>query len=157
MGWTLPQRDLLAVLPHLRRYAAVLAGDEREAAGLVVETLEQASEAPLPGVGDAELQPRLFALMHKIHGGRAAVQHQPIASDAAAAAVSVTEESSGLLARFRTLPTEEREILLLVAVERMRYDEIATLLQVPVSTIMARLKRARDMIRGADSARRKTS
>jgi DNA-directed RNA polymerase specialized sigma24 family protein len=41
-------------------------------------------------------------------------------------------------------------MLLLVAVERMRYEEIAALLRVPVLTVIARLKRARDSMRGAD-------
>lgn len=148
MRSTFPQHDLLAAMPHLRRYAAVLTGDEREADGLVVETLERAAEASLSEAG-AKLQTRLFALMHQLHGGRAAAQREPATAHATAVAVRVTEKSSGLLARFRELPTEEREILLLVAVERMRYEEIAALLHVPVSTVIARLKRARDLMRGA--------
>jgi RNA polymerase sigma-70 factor (ECF subfamily) len=41
------------------------------------------------------------------------------------------------------LPVEEREILMLVAVERLSYDEVATLLEVPPATVIARLTRAR--------------
>ena len=149
MRSTLLHHDLLAALPHLRRYAAVLTGDEHEADGLITETLERAREASPSETAGAKLQTRLFALMHRLHGGRAAVQRGP-APDAAAVAASVTEKSSGLLPRFRKLPTEEREILLLVAVERMRYEEIAALLDVPLSTVITRLKRARDLMRGAD-------
>jgi len=88
--------------------------------------------------------------MHELHGGRAALPSEPAPADAAAVAASVTGKPSGLLSRFRKLPAEEREILLLVAVERMSYDEIAAVLRVPVSTIMARLKRARDHMCGTD-------
>ena len=150
MRSTFPQHDLLAAMPRLRRYAAVLTGDEHEADGLVMETLERAREASLPASAGAKLQTRLFALMHQLHGDRVAVQREHAAADAAAVAASVSEKSSGLLTRFRTLPTDEREMLLLVAVERMRYEEIAALLRVPVLTVIARLKRARDSMRGAD-------
>src|SRR5262249_15107958 len=123
----LPQHDLLAAVRHLRRYAAVLTGDGHEADGLVMETLERAREASLLAAAGAKLQTRLFALMHQLHGDRVATQHEH-AADAAAVAAFVPEKSSGLLTRFRTLPTDEREILLLVVVERMRYEDIAALL-----------------------------
>ena len=145
-----PQHDLLAALPHLRRYAAVLTDDEHEADNLIMETLERAREASLPEAAHANFQTRLFALMHELHGGRAALPSEPAPADAAAVAASVTGKPSWLLSRFRKLPAEEREILLLVAVERMSYDEIAAVLRVPVSTIMARLKRARDHMCGTD-------
>jgi len=61
-------------------------------------------------------------------------------------------KSSELLSHFGRLFPEEREVLLLVAVERMGYEEIAELLQVPVSTVMVRLKRARAFLRPADDS-----
>ena len=45
------------------------------------------------------------------------------------------------------LPPEQREVLLLAAVEEMRYEEIATLLSVPVGTVMSRLSRAREKLK----------
>ena len=148
--------DLLAALPHLRRYAAVLTDDEHEADSLIRETVARAREASLPEAAHPNVQTRLFALMHELHGGGAPMQRAPAPADVAAVAPSATEKSSGLLTRFRKLPTEEREILLLVAVERMRYDEIAAVLRVPVSTIMARLKCARDYMRGTDTSSEQT-
>jgi RNA polymerase sigma-70 factor (ECF subfamily) len=150
MRSTPPQDDLLAALPHLRRYAAVLTGDENEADSLVIETLEQGRERSLLEAAHANLQTRLFALMHELHRDRAVVQPERATADPAAAASSGPEKASGLLTHFRGLPAEEREILLLVAVERMRYDEIAAVLRVPVSTVIARLKRARDCMHRAD-------
>ena len=45
------------------------------------------------------------------------------------------------------LPADQREVLLLAAVEEMRYEEIAAVLGVPVGTVMSRLSRAREKLR----------
>ena len=41
------------------------------------------------------------------------------------------------------LPAEQREVLLLVAVEELTYREVASALGVPIGTVMSRLSRAR--------------
>src|SRR6185312_7364648 len=45
------------------------------------------------------------------------------------------------------LPEEQRSVLLLVGLEGMRYEEVATVLDVPVGTIRSRLSRGREMLR----------
>jgi RNA polymerase sigma-70 factor (ECF subfamily) len=45
------------------------------------------------------------------------------------------------------LPDEQREVLLLVCLEEMRYAEVAEVLGVPVGTVMSRLHRARERVR----------
>jgi RNA polymerase sigma-70 factor (ECF subfamily) len=45
------------------------------------------------------------------------------------------------------LPPEQREVLMLAAVEEMRYEEIAAVLSIPVGTVMSRLSRAREKLR----------
>jgi len=45
------------------------------------------------------------------------------------------------------LNSEQREILLLVAVEGMSYREVATILELPAGTVMSRLYRARENLR----------
>jgi RNA polymerase sigma-70 factor (ECF subfamily) len=47
------------------------------------------------------------------------------------------------------LPAEQREVLVLAAVEEMRYEEIAAILSIPVGTVMSRLSRAREKLRRA--------
>jgi RNA polymerase sigma-70 factor (ECF subfamily) len=47
----------------------------------------------------------------------------------------------------RQLPVEQREVILLVALERMSYSETAKTLGIPIGTVMSRLARGRDRLR----------
>jgi RNA polymerase sigma factor (sigma-70 family) len=46
------------------------------------------------------------------------------------------------------LPDDYREVLVLREVEELSYKEIATLVGVPIGTVMSRLSRARDVLQG---------
>ena len=63
-----------------------------------------------------------------------------------AAKVSATRLRD-LDAAIRRLPPEQREVLLLVALEEMSYDEAAGTLGIPIGTVMSRLARAREKLR----------
>jgi RNA polymerase sigma-70 factor (ECF subfamily) len=45
------------------------------------------------------------------------------------------------------LPDDQRETLLLVALEGVSYEEAATILSIPIGTVMSRLSRARAALR----------
>jgi RNA polymerase sigma-70 factor (ECF subfamily) len=47
----------------------------------------------------------------------------------------------------RRLPPEQREVLLLVVLEDMSYEEAAGTLGIPIGTVMSRLARAREKLR----------
>jgi RNA polymerase sigma-70 factor (ECF subfamily) len=58
-------------------------------------------------------------------------------------------ELAEVLRELSRLPREQREVLMLAAVEEMRYEEIAAVLSIPVGTVMSRLSRAREKLRRA--------
>jgi RNA polymerase sigma-70 factor (ECF subfamily) len=45
------------------------------------------------------------------------------------------------------LPAEQREVLLLVGLEEMSYQDVANAISVPIGTVMSRLSRARERLR----------
>jgi RNA polymerase sigma-70 factor (ECF subfamily) len=45
------------------------------------------------------------------------------------------------------LPAEQREVLLLVGLEEMSYQDVANAIGVPIGTVMSRLSRARERLR----------
>lgn len=147
--------ELVTELPRLRRYARVLTGEVRQADDLVMDTLERARRCPPQQALRTALRPWLFALMHETNAGRRTPfpnRPAPEVTGTWPAAASVPEKPSRLLVHFGGLPVDEREVLLLVAVEGMAYEEIAGVLGVPLATVVARLKRARDLVRAADSS-----
>ena len=155
---TLPHPDLVAAIPRLRRYARVLLGDPSRADDLVQDTLARAWEKRRLWQAGTDLRAWLFTIMHNVHVNQLALRRRE------AAEVSLDADDSSwqppvranqvdrvelleLVREMGKLPPEQREVLLLAAVEEMRYEEIATLLSVPVGTVMSRLSRARDKLR----------
>jgi RNA polymerase sigma-70 factor (ECF subfamily) len=123
---------LLAWLPRLRRYARVLRRNPEDAEDLVQDTLERAwSRAGLwQGVGD--MRTWLFSIMHNLHvdalrRGRldtVDLDEQRIDVPAPATqgqALALRDLDAALAA----LPVEQREVLLLVALDGLAYAEAA--------------------------------
>ena len=161
MSETLPNPDLVVALPRLRRYARVLTGDVHRADDLVQDTLARAWEKRRLWRAGSDLRAWLFTIMHNIHVNQFSMRQREYAQtsldadDSAAAgweiAVRATQsdrvELSETLATIAKLPVEQREVLMLAAVEELRYEEISTVLGVPIGTVMSRLSRAREKLR----------
>jgi RNA polymerase sigma-70 factor (ECF subfamily) len=153
--------DLIALLPRLRRYARVLTGTLHQADKLVLDTLACAKERQDLRQQGTSLRSRLLTIMRGLYvdpsshpwrrlaGTRLNVDEDagdrwkiPAAGTRSGHGGGRTELTE-TLGHFSRLPVEQREVLVLVAVEGLPYDEIATLLGVPVATVMARLTCAR--------------
>lgn len=156
----LPHPELVAAIPRLRRYARVLTGDPARADDLVQDTLARAWEKRRLWRAGSDLRAWLFTIMHNVHVNQLAVLRR----DAAAVSIDADPGNAAwqlpvqanmlervelveLAGHIGRLPPDQREVLLLAAVEELRYDEIAAVLSVPIGTVMSRLSRARDRLR----------
>ncbi|WP_077034788.1 RNA polymerase sigma factor [Pelomonas sp. KK5] len=151
-----PPRQLLNWVPRLRRYARALAGNPSDADDLVQDTLERAwTRAALwPGVLD--MRAWLFGIMHNLHVDglrRARPGMQELAEDEPAAPAVDRLVLRDLAAALELLPAEQKEVLLMVALEDMSYAEVAQALGIPVGTVMSRLSRGRERLRSLMAGR----
>jgi len=157
----MPENGRLIVeqIPHLRRYALALLGNRAEADDLVQDCLERAwSRIGLWRRGGS-IRPWLFTIMHNLYVNgisrrRSGPQFQALPEDIAAAVPAEQEtraEARNVSAALALLPPEQREVLILVAVEEMGYAEAAAVLGIPIGTVMSRLHRARERLRAITS------
>jgi len=158
---TLPDTDLISALPRLRRYARVLTGDLTRADDLVQDTLARAWEKRRLWRAGSDLRAWLFTIMHNVFVNQLSVRRRESAessldADQGPAAgweipMRATQsdriELTEVLAQIGRLPGEQREVLLLAAVEELRYEDIARVQGVPIGTVMSRLNRAREKLR----------
>ena len=143
------------IIPRLRRYARALTGDRLMADDLVQDALERAwSKRHLWRQG-SDLRAWMFTVMHNVYVNqvRARVADAAIPLDREAFDVPASGSPVDMLevadidAALRRLPGEQREVLLLVALEQLSYSETASALGIPIGTVMSRLYRARERVR----------
>jgi RNA polymerase sigma-70 factor (ECF subfamily) len=142
---------LLACLPRLRRYARALTGDSASADDLVQDTVERGWARIGQWRPDGDLRAWLFGIMHNLHIDQLRRSPPPTLEldddDMPAAAPAAALDLRDLERALQQLPTAQREVLLLVALEEMRYEEVAAALDIPLGTVMSRLSRARENLR----------
>lgn len=152
--------QLVACIPRLRRYARALIGTPAGADDLVQDTLERAWYKLATFRRDSNMRAWLFGIMHNMHVDRIRKpsllteeldDHTPIPHVKATQTHGL--EIRDMESALRQLSTDQREILLLVALEEMTYDEVAASLSIPVGTVMSRLSRAREKLRAVMEGR----
>jgi RNA polymerase sigma factor (sigma-70 family) len=147
---------IAAELPRLRRHARSLVYNAADADDLVQDCLETALAKQGALQDRARLRSWLFAILNsrflmglRSNARRGAVL--PIEEFAESLAAAGAPEDGDLardLARaMGRLSAEHRQILLLVNVEGLSYEEAAAVLGVPTGTVMSRLARARQRVR----------
>jgi RNA polymerase sigma-70 factor (ECF subfamily) len=147
--------DFVQHIPRLRRYARALTGDRGRADDLVQDTLERALVKFHLWRPGSDLRAWMFTIMHNVYinqvrAGSAAVV-SALDDEAVQPAIRATQsdrlEVMDLQSALLTLPEEQRDVLLLVGLEQMTYEEAAGVLNVPIGTVMSRLSRARERLR----------
>jgi len=148
-------QSLVGHIPDLRRYARSLTGDAWAADDLVQDTLERACQRWQLWSAGSDLRAWLFTLMHNlfVDGARRAMRQggQPVDLDDVASDLAAPpdghEHTLDLQRCLLRLPPEQREVLLLVTLQDLRYEDVARITGVPMGTVMSRLSRARSRLR----------
>jgi RNA polymerase sigma-70 factor (ECF subfamily) len=148
-------RQIVALLPRLRRFGAALAGSLDAADDLVQTACERALRAPERFTPGTRLDSWMFRIMQNIwiDSRRAQRRAGPATSEPEAIEALIgpdgrrITEASLTLERVWTamdgLPDEQRAALVAVCVEGLSYADAAAILDVPIGTVMSRLHRAR--------------
>jgi RNA polymerase sigma-70 factor, ECF subfamily len=153
-------------IPRLRRYARALTRDAARADDLVQSCLLRAlAKQHLWQVG-TDLRAWLFTILHNLNVNdvRREVRNGstvPVEDFAAELPVAPNAHDSlqlrDLDRAIGRLPDEQRQVVLLVGLEGMRYDEVARILDIPIGTVRSRLSRGRETLRVLMGMRKATA
>jgi RNA polymerase sigma-70 factor (ECF subfamily) len=148
-------RLLEAEIPRLRRYGRALLRDSSRADDLVQNTLVRAiAKQHLWQVG-TNLRAWLFTIMHNQHVNevRRSVR-EGISVDVEDVPTLTVQSNAEPALQLRDLELamsklapEQRQVILLVGLEGMAYEDVAKVLDIPVGTVRSRLSRGRDHLR----------
>lgn len=149
-------RQLEAEIPRLRRYARALTRDVTSADDLVQSCLARAVAKQHLWQPGTDLRAWLFTLLHNQHVNdvRRSVREGANVSIEDAAPVLTVQANAIDVLQLRDLEKalgklapEQRQVILLVGLEGMRYEEVAAILDIPIGTVRSRLSRGRDQLR----------
>ncbi len=143
--------QVVPYIPNLRRYARALVGDRDGADDLVQDTLERAvRKFHLWRPGD--LRAWLFSIMHNVFINQLKARKiaPEVEADETLPAPVSSVSSLDVMDLERSLghlAPEQREVVLLVALEDMSYADVSRALGIPIGTVMSRLSRGRERLR----------
>lgn len=150
------QHGIEAEIPRLRRYARALTRDVVIADDLVQDCLTRALGKIHLWQEGSDLRAWLFTILHNqyVNHIRRAVREGPSVALIETEPMLSRAPQQGRRLELRDLeraiarlPEEQRSVILLVGLEGMRYEEVASVLDVPVGTIRSRLSRGREALR----------
>jgi len=143
-------------IPRLRRYARALTRNRERADDLVQDTLSRALDKEQFWQPGTNLRAWLFTIMHNqnVNNVRLAVVRESRMVDMeqlspmpATTDPTASRQMFELERALAQLPVEQRQVILLVGLEGMSYEDAAGILNVPVGTVRSRLSRGRDILR----------
>ena len=146
---------IITHIPHLRRYARALTGDFASAEDLVQDTIERGWKRIALWRPGSDLRAWLFTIMHNLYVNQLKAgqrrRSQGVGHNDVDVPVSPPQDNQleliDLNKSLQRLPPEQREVVLLIGLEQLSYDEAAKVLGVPVGTVMSRLSRGREQLR----------
>jgi RNA polymerase sigma factor (sigma-70 family) len=145
-----------ALIPRLRRYARAMVHDPVAADDLVQDCLVRALGKIHLWEKGTDLRAWLFTILHNQHISlarqaarqRDIIELQKCKPDSAPSSDQMVRlELRDLKRAIARLPEEQRSVILLVGLEGMRYDEVASVVNLPVGTVRSRVSRGRETLR----------
>lgn len=150
---------LPGMLPRLWAFALRISGDRHDAEDLVQLACVRALERTHQLQPDSSPLSWMFSIVHttwineiRSRDVRSRSRQEwnesviETVTDPAAPTPETDLMHEQILRAVNGLPDGQREVMLLVAVERFSYKETAEILEVPIGTVMSRLSRARQTI-----------
>ena len=144
------------MIPALRRYARSMVRDRAAADDLVQDCLERTISHWHQRRTDSDARSWVFTILHNLAINQLRQKarrgwHGPIDDVAESTLAQPAAQEHGLhhrdlLKALDSLPEDQRSVLLLVSVEDLSYADAASVLGVPVGTVMSRLSRAREKL-----------
>jgi RNA polymerase sigma-70 factor (ECF subfamily) len=143
-------------IPRLRRYARALTRNRERADDLVQDTLGRALSKEQFWQPGTNLRAWLFTIMHNqnVNNIRRVIREDAaVGIERVSATLRATTDPTATRKMFeleRALAQvllEQRQVILLVGLEGMSYEDTAGILGLPIGTVCSRLSRGRDGLR----------
>jgi RNA polymerase sigma-70 factor, ECF subfamily len=150
------RKDLISELPYLRRFARGLCGDASLADDLVQDCVERALLKSHLYDAARPLRAWLYTVLRNIYvsnwrrNSKFANAKDLDDLEGFEGSTEPEQEQNLSLALITDaldlLPPAQREVLILISLEEMSYQEAADIVGVPIGTVMSRLSRGRSML-----------
>jgi RNA polymerase sigma-70 factor (ECF subfamily) len=152
------EREIIALLPRLKRFAMSLTRSGPAADDLAQATVERAIVNLDKWQPGTRLDSWMYRIAHNLYRNDmrnqvtrgeklGAIQMETERSHDGERAAMARLEFSAVSAAIAQLPGEQRQALLLVAVEGRSYQEVAEITGASVAAVTSRIARARDVLR----------
>ena len=147
-------RELVAMLPRLRRFAHTLSHNGTDADDLAQATVERALRSKDQWQPGTRLDSWLYRIMRNLwidtvrsRGRRDKFEAPPeeaeLVGEDPREKIEAQLELNRMMAAMQRLPDEQREVVALILVEGFGYRETAEMLGLPIGTVSSRLVRGR--------------
>lgn len=151
------RRDIIGILPRLRRFCLALARNQDAADDLCQATIERALSRADQFLQGTRLDSWMYRIAQNLHIDQARrVRTRGTEVDVDHAATLTAEDGQQVVegrsdlaraqAAMAALPEEQRVLMALVVLDGMSYRDAAELLAIPIGTVMSRIARARRAI-----------
>lgn len=146
------RRDLIQLLPKLRRFALALSGSAADAEDLVQAAVERALVNEAKWIPGSRLDSWMYKIVQNLwRDDLRSSRRKADPLDTAAelrgedgrAVAAARADLSDVRAAMLGLPEDQRAVLVLVVLDGMSYADAAAALNMPIGTVMSRLARAR--------------